>query len=216
MFVIQCSQVFSNRGGRIVVSPDAGRLEGGVGERPRPDEPLGLEARLHDVVAALAATDDHLVGLLAGEVAAWPRGPRRSAARASYRSRPSYGVPVPATRASSSRIVGAARPWRSPVSWSSWSWAGVIFTAPVPKAGSTTRVRDDRHVALDERDPDAPPDERGVARVVGMDGDGGVAEDRLGPGGGDRDRGVRDPARPSPRRSGGSGPATGSRSPASG
>ncbi len=29
------------------------------------------------------------------------------------------------------------RPWRRPVAWSSWSWAGVIFTAPVPKAGST-------------------------------------------------------------------------------
>jgi hypothetical protein len=35
-------------------------------------------------------------------------------------------------------MVGIGRPWRLPVSWSSWSWAGVILTAPVPKAGSTT------------------------------------------------------------------------------
>ena len=43
-------------------------------------------------------------------------------------------------------------------------------------------VGDDRDVALDERDPDALSHEVAIAIVVRMDRDGGVAEDRLGPG----------------------------------
>ena len=61
----------------------------------------------------------------------------------------------------------------------------------MPKARVDDVVGDDRHVAVDERDPHRRPDERRVARVVGVDGDGGVAEDRLGAGGRDRDRRVR-------------------------
>ena len=38
-------------------------VEGPLGERRRPDEPLGLEPRLDDVVGPLAAADDHLVRL---------------------------------------------------------------------------------------------------------------------------------------------------------
>ena len=47
----------------------AGRLEGSRGERPGPDEPLRLEARLDDVVTALAAADQHLVGHRRDQVA---------------------------------------------------------------------------------------------------------------------------------------------------
>ena len=39
-----------------------------LGEWLGADEPLGLESRLEDVVAALAAADDHLVRLLVGQV----------------------------------------------------------------------------------------------------------------------------------------------------
>ena len=65
------------------------------------------------------------------------------------------------------------------------------MSAPVPNSRSTTRVRDHRHVPLDERDPHAAPDEVAVALIVGMHRDRGVAEDRLGPRRGDRDPRVR-------------------------
>ena len=165
----------------------AGRLERGVGERLRADEPLGLEPRLHDVVAPLAATDDHLVGLLAGEVAArlerrHDPGPRL--------------VPVEAVelgaRARDARLVVEDRRGREAVAKTRLVVVVVVGGRDLHRTGAERRVhdrvRDDRHVALDERDADAPSDQRGIARVVGMDRDGGVAEDRLGPGGGDRDR----------------------------
>ena len=47
----------------------AGRRERRLGERLRADEPLGLEARLDDVVRALAAPDQHLVRSRADEIA---------------------------------------------------------------------------------------------------------------------------------------------------
>ena len=137
MLVIQCSHVFSNRGGRIAVSPErvASRAVSASGF-----------VRMNHWVLSRGSTTSSLRWQRPMTIswACWPaRSPLASSAatipaRASYRSRPSNSVPVPATRASSSRIVGAARPWRRPVSWSSWSWAGVIFTAPVPNAGSTT------------------------------------------------------------------------------
>ena len=83
------------------------------------------------------------------------------------------------------------RPWRCPVC----VVVVVVRRRDLHGAGAEVAlddlVGDDRHVALDERDPDAPADERPVARVVGVDGDRGVAEDRLGPGRRDRDRLVR-------------------------
>ena len=70
----------------------------------------------------------------------------------------------------------------------------VVGGRDLDRAGAERRVDhgvgDDRHVALDERDAHAPSDERRVARVVGVHGDGGVAEDRLGARRGDRDRRV--------------------------
>ena len=70
MLVNQCSHTFSKRSGRIAVRPErvASRAASASGRGAH--EPLGLQAGLHDVVAALAAPDDHLVGLLALEVAA--------------------------------------------------------------------------------------------------------------------------------------------------
>ena len=86
-------------------------------------------------------------------------------------------------------IIG--RPWRRP----DLVVVVVVGRRDLHRAGAERAldglVGDDRHVALDERDPDPPPDEVAVARVVGMDGDRGVAEDRLGPRRGDGDRRVR-------------------------
>ena len=62
------------------------------------------------------------------------------------------------------------------------------------------RVGDDLDVAVHERDPHPPADERAVALIVRMDRHGRVAEERLRAGGGDRDRRVRVGLRRSPRR----------------
>ena len=72
--------------------------------------------------------------------------------------------------------------------WSSWSWAGVILTAPVPKAGSTTSSAMIGTSRSTNGMRDGPADEVRVALVVGVDRDGRVAEDRLGPRRRDGDR----------------------------
>ena len=68
----------------------------------------------------------------------------------------------------------------------------VVGGGDLHRAGAERRVddgvRDDRDVALDERDAHAPPDQRGVAWIFGMHRDRRVAEDRLGPRGRDGDR----------------------------
>ncbi len=61
---------------------------------------------------------------------------------------------------------------------------------PGPEGRVDHVVRDDRHVAVHERDPDAPSDEGLVARIEGMDRDRGVSEERLGSRGRDGDGGV--------------------------
>ncbi len=134
--VSQCSQVFSKRAGRMRVRPDrvasSARAASGA-------------VRMNHWVLRRGSTMSVLRWQRPTTIScgALPtRSPRASRSstirrRASKRSRPSYGVPVPAIVASSARIVIAGRPWRRPVAWSSWSCAGVIFTAPVPNAGST-------------------------------------------------------------------------------
>ena len=71
--------------------------------------------------------------------------------------------------------------WRLPVAKSLKSCAGVTFTAPVPNLGSTrmASVMMGKR-AVDERVLDALAVQRRVARVVGVHGDRGVAEHRLG------------------------------------
>ena len=78
-----------------------------------------------------------------------------------------------------------------PVSLSSWSCAGRDLDRAAAEGGVHHVVRDDRHVAVHERDPHATADEGRVARVVGVHGDGRVAEDGLGAGGRDGDRRIR-------------------------
>ena len=59
---------------------------------------------------------------------------------------------------------------------------------PRPERAIDDLVGDDRNVAVDERDANQAPDQRGIALVVGVDRDGRVTEDRLRAGRGDRDR----------------------------
>jgi hypothetical protein len=48
----------------------ASRGQRGGGKGRHPDEPLGLEARLHDIVRALAVSDQHFVRLDRLQIAA--------------------------------------------------------------------------------------------------------------------------------------------------
>ena len=114
-------------------------------------------------------------------------------------------------------VVGEDRDRRQAVALADRVVVVVVGRRDLERAGPERRlddlVRDDRHVALDERDPHPAADEGRVARVVRVDRDRGVAEDRLGAGRGDGDRRVGVGLRRSPRRSGGSGWTRASRSP---
>ena len=70
MSSIQSKKIFSKRARHEARAALAHRRHGPLGHRLDVDEPLGLDARLDDVVAALAVADDHLVGLRLDEVAA--------------------------------------------------------------------------------------------------------------------------------------------------
>ena len=68
-----------------------------------------------------------------------PRASRASTARAraSKRSRPRNGSGTASFMRPSTVITSSGTsPWRSPTAWSLKSWAGVIFTAPLPCSGS--------------------------------------------------------------------------------
>ena len=85
-------------------------------------------------------------------------------------------------------IVSVGRSCRWPISKSLGSCAGVTLTAPVPNSGSTCSsatigIRRPVSGSSTSRADQVP-----VALVVGVHGDRGVAEHRLGPGGGDHDR----------------------------
>ena len=189
MPVIQCSHTLTNRSGRIRVSPAAGRLERRRRERPGLHEPLRLEPRLHDVVAALAAADDHLVGLLAVEVAA--RGEVLEDRRAGVVA---VHAVVPRARVRDACGVVEDRRHRQAVAAARLVVVVVVGGRDLhrarPEGRVDDRVRDDRHVTIDERDPDAAAHQGRVPGVVGVHRDGGVAEDRLGPGRRDGHRGV--------------------------
>ena len=90
--------------------------------------------------------------------------------------------------ASGFRIFIKGRLCRWAISKSTGSWAGVILTAPVPKAGSTassaimgmTRFTAGRMTFL--------PTIALKALIIGIDGHGGIAEHGLGAGGGYGDK----------------------------
>ena len=81
----------------------------------------------------------------------------------------------------SSMMMIAGSLFRWPHSKSFWSWAGVTFTTPRAELGiDQDRVADHGDLAVQEREDRPSSDERLVARVLGMDGHGRVAEHRLG------------------------------------
>ena len=61
----------------------------------------------------------------------------RMRSRQASRVSPAYGPACSFMVAASVMTSMRGRPWRSPVAKSVWSWAGVTFTAPVPKSRST-------------------------------------------------------------------------------
>ena len=82
--------------------------------------------------------------------------------------------------------ASSGRPWRRPISKSFGSWPGVTLSAPVPKSiltYSSAMIGTSRSTSGTIA---VRPTRCAVALVVGMDGDGGVGQDRLGPHGRDR------------------------------
>ena len=213
MLVSQCSQVFSKRSGRIRVRPDR------VASSARA---ASGRVRMNHCVLSRGSTTSSLRWQRPMTIswgASATRSPRAVEVghdpRRGRRSGPARRSGVPGVR--DRRVVGEDRRRGEAV-----AQAGLVVVVVVgrrdldgagPEASLDDVVGDDRHVALDERDAHRAADERRVARVVGMDRHRGVAEDRLGPGRGDRDRRVRVGLRRSPRRSGGSGSTRAGRSP---
>ena len=124
------------------------------------------------------------------------RSPRASRSRDDRLARgvtilPGIGRAVRADR----RVVLEDRDHRQAVAAADLVVGLVVGGRDLHTAGPEGRVDhlvgDDGHVTLDERDARGPADEARVARVVGMDGDPGVAEDRLGTRRRDADRLVR-------------------------
>ncbi len=148
------SRTFSSQSGRSSSSARGGTsrarravaLIASLGQRPASARTTGPRGRARRRVAAVAVADG--VDVLLAPSRAAPLGlaalheplrGTRSGPCPSY-SPASFGH----ARRRSSMTITLGRPWRRPISKSFGSWAGVTFTAPVPKAGSTERVGDDR------------------------------------------------------------------------
>ena len=84
-------------------------------------------------------------------------------------------------------IVGIGSPCRRPISKSLGSCAGVILSAPVPNAGSTCSSATTGIMRPTSGSSICLPMRCAVALVIGVDGDGRVAQHRLDPRGGDDD-----------------------------
>ncbi len=107
---------------------------------------------------------------------------RRTFLRASARSRPAYAAPAAGViRPSNPMTVTRSSPWRLPASKSFGSCAGVTLTIPVPNSLSTKESAITGMVRPVSGSVTRLPTSAGVALVVGVHGDRGVAEHRLGP-----------------------------------
>jgi len=164
------------------------RLESAGGQGLGPDEPLDLESRLDHVVGTLAAAEDHLVGAFPLEVATGREvrqdaRPGLEAIEAGVGGAPVIDRPVVCHHVDRGKAVTAPR----------LEVRRVVGRCHLhgarPERTIDRLVGHDRDIPIDERDADAPPDQRGIAIVGGMDGDAGVAEDRLRTGRRDGDPG---------------------------
>ena len=154
-----------------------------LGQRPRLHEPLIGEVGLDRRVGAVAPRHRHPVRLGAGEKAARLQvlddpGPRLEAVEPPVALR--RVVVDPRVRRED------AHP-REPVTFADLIVVEVVGRGDLDAPGAEFRidhlVGDDGDAALGERKLDHRADERAVAVVAGVDGDRGVAEHRLGPGG---------------------------------
>ena len=165
-------------------------LQRGRGQRRDSDEPLGLEARLHDVVGALAVAEQHLVGLDRLQVAARLQCLHDLAA----------GLVAIQAGELGAVLVDAGGVVEHGDHRQAVALAGLVVVLVVgrgdlhragPEGAIHHRVGDDRHRPVHERDHRPAADQRGVARILGVDRHGGVAQQRLRARRGDRDPGVR-------------------------
>ena len=172
------------------VQPDAAvadRVAGRLGQRGDADEPLQRQARLDGGAAAAAVPDRvHVRADLGDDPALLAqrgdhRGPGLEPVQALERAvRGDHAVLVHDGHAG--QVVAAA----------DLEVVRVVSRGHLDRAGAERRVDvvvgDDRDAAAGERQLDRLADQAGVARVVGVHRDGGVAQHGLGAGGGDHDR----------------------------
>ena len=157
----------------------------GRGELVHVHEPLQRDQRLDAVAGAVAVAHLVLVVLLAAEQ---PQGEQRVAHPLAGLAHGQPGelagelghAPVVADRRELGQAVAAA----------DLEVVGIVAGRDLERAGAEVhlhvRVGDDRHLAVDQRHDRGAADQVPVALVVGMHGDGGVGQDRLGPHGCDR------------------------------
>ena len=171
------------------VQPDAAvadRVAGRLGQRGDADEPLQRLARLDRGAAAAAVTDRvHVRADLGDDPAVFAqrghhRGSGLEPVQALERAvRGDHAVLVQDGQAG--QVVPAA----------DLEVVRVVRRGHLDRAGAERRVDvlvgDDRDAPAGQRQLHGPADQVGVALVVGVHRDGGVAEHGLGPGGGDHD-----------------------------
>ena len=116
MFVIQCSQTFSNRSGRIRVRPLRVAASARSASGPVRMNHCVLSRGSMTSFDALAAADDHLVGPRADQVAARLEVGEDPLARLVAVEAVVAPCRCSAIAAASSRTVIIGRPWRRPVS----------------------------------------------------------------------------------------------------
>ena len=163
----------------VVVAPALGdeperavavRRERRARERLHPDEPLVREPWLDDRVAAVAVADRVTVGLHLLEQA---RLASNSATTALARLVAVEPLEAVGRRQADARLGGhhvdaSGRPCRRPISKSVGSCAGVTFTAPEPKAGSTASSATIGIAPVHQRQQQLAADQVPVALVLGM------------------------------------------------
>ena len=193
------------------------RDEDGVALLHRLDRRLGQGLGVHVPLVGQVGLDDRRRsgrraarrGGSSRSRAAGPAPPSRATTclRAAKRSRPRYS---PGTLSFSRREVVEDVDHRQVVALADLEVVEVVGRRDLHRAGALLRVGvfvgDDRDQPVDDRQPHLLADQGRVALVVGMHGDGGVAEHGLGPGGGDDDLARSRP--PADRRSASSWPST--------
>ncbi len=166
-------------------APIPHRLQGGVGQRLDFDKPLGRDHRLDDLTAALRAGHVELVGLLLehqpGEAHIFPQ---------LFASIEAIQPLVGAAVGIDTRGFIQDGDDRQAVALADGIIVGVVPGGHFERAAAELAVDifigDDRDEPPQHRHADLASDQLLVALVFGMNRHGGIAQDGLGPGGGNR------------------------------